>query len=97
MTLLTFKVKRLSWVGGCCGILDIQTDKFTTLGGQIHKYLLELDGKSTLSNLKDYVGAYVDILPHETQDDAMLFESISNSFSSGGSARCTTAVRTSTL
>ena len=41
ITASTLKVKRLSWGGDSCGILDIPTDDFTNLGGTVHKYLLE--------------------------------------------------------
>ena len=81
---LKFEVKRFSWGGDYCRILDIPTDEFMTLGGQIHKYLLKLDGKFTLLNSKDYVGTYVDIPSREAQDNEMLFESIINSLSSNG-------------
>ena len=79
---MIFKVKRFNWGGDCRGILYIPTDEFTALGGQIHKYLLELDNKFTLSNSKDYMGTYVEISSREAQENSMLFESIINSLAS---------------
>ena len=86
MTALT-KFKQFNWGGGYCGILDIPTEKFTTLGGGIHKYSLESDGNFTLSILKDYVGVYVLIPSREAHNDAILFKSIINSLSSEGKCK----------
>ena len=81
---LTFKVKRFGWGGDSCGILDIPTDDFTSLGGTVHKYLLESDGKFSLTFLKQYVETYINVPVCEAQDDAMLLEAVINSLSSNG-------------
>ena len=67
--------------------MDIPTDEFTNLSGRIHKYLLESDGKFTLSILKDYIDTYINISSREDQDDAMLFKAIINSLSSDGKCK----------
>ena len=44
-----------------------------SLGGTVHKYLLELDGEFLLTFLKQCVETYIDVSVREAQDDAMLF------------------------
>ena len=96
VTVLSLKVNKFVWGNNLFGILDITSDQFDPNRHEIHKLLLEHNGKFNLLFLTEFVKSYITLNSRAAQDDAMIYACIISSLISEDLVKLSNILNTTT-